>query len=249
MKVIVDGLATEYRDEGQGLAILMLHGWMDTLYSFDEIARGLMNSYRVVRLDLPGFGGSELPPGSWYIADYASFVQHFIEKIGLGSYVLLGHSFGGRVSIKAVGTGVLTPSRLILIASAGLTRRRTLRNKTLTVLAKIGKALTLMPPLSFWRQEIRKKLYEHIGSDYFLAGKLSQVYLHAISEDLGEYAKNISIPTLLLWGTNDTAVPLHDGERFAQLAKNVTLKTYQGAGHFVHHERSQDVISEIRKFI
>src|SRR3989344_7345008 len=113
MKVIVDGLATEYKDEGSGPALLMLHGWMDTLSSFDAITKGLADSHRIVRLDLPGFGGTEAPPDTWYISDFVSFVQHFIQKIGLDSYVLLGHSFGGRISIKGVGTGVLQPSRLV----------------------------------------------------------------------------------------------------------------------------------------
>ncbi len=249
MKVIVDGLATEYRDEGQGLVILMLHGWMNAVDSFDEITKRLHNSHRIIRVDLPGFGGTERPQDSWDVGKYASFVAHFIEKIGLGTYALVGHSFGGRITIKGASEGILRPSRIILIGAAGIPRKRTLYHKLLTALAKIAKFFTAIPPLSIWRQQIRKKVYERIGSDYFLAGRLSDIYLKVIKEDLSVHATNISVPTLLLWGENDTATPVADGKKFATLVKGSILKTYPNVGHFVHQERPDEVVAEIKKFV
>src|SRR4051812_20826260 len=95
MKVIVEGLATEYLDEGEGQTILMLHGWSDTIHTFDPILRHI-TKYRIIRVDLPGFGGSERPTSTWGVEEYARFVLAFCKKLECEPDVIMGHSFGGR---------------------------------------------------------------------------------------------------------------------------------------------------------
>ena len=250
MKILVNNIATEYTDEGKGPVLLFLPGWMNTLHNFDELASRLVSNYRVVRLDLPGFGGgTEAPPSDWHVADYVAFVKSFTEKINLTSYTLIGHSFGGRIAIKGAGEGTLRPSRLVLIASAGIAKHRTLRNQILTVLAKIGKVFLYIPPFVFWRTQLRRKLYKLLKSDYFAAGPLSRVYLNTIREDLQDDARKISAPTLLVWGTEDDMVPLSDGKRFAELIKGSRLEIISGTGHSIHRERAQEVAGLIRNFL
>lgn len=250
MKVIVQNIATEYSDEGDGEALLFLPGWMNAISNSDELASRLISKYRVVRLDLPGFGGgTEAPPADWHVLDYALFVKAFTEKVGLTSYVLAGHSFGGRVAIKGIAEGILKPSRLILIASAGVARHRTLRNRIFMVLAKIGKVLIYIPPLFLWRKQLRRKLYGKLKSDYLAAGPLSQVYLNTIREDLTEAARKISIPALLILGSDDDMVPLSDGKLFAELIKGSRLEVFPGVGHFPHRDRAQEVAKLIIEFV
>ncbi len=250
MRIIVKGLATEYADEGKGQVLLFLPGWMNTFRNFDELTALLASQYRIIRLDLPGFGGgTETPPPDWRVEDYVLFVKDFIEKIGFSPYILVGHSFGGRVAIKGVGQGSLLPSLLVLIASAGITKGRTFRNRALTVLAKIGKLIMYIPPFSLWRNQLRKKLYRKLGSDYLAAGALSQIYLNTIKEDLREYARKIVIPTLLIWGNEDRMVPLSDGKLFAEIVKDSQLKILSGVGHSPHSERPEEVARLIRSFL
>ena len=250
MKLIINDVVTEYSDEGEGPTLLFLPGWMNTLHNFDELALRLTSKYRVIRLDLPGFGGgAEKPLADWHIADYASFVRAFTEKLGLTSYALVGHSFGGRVAIKGTGEGTLRPSRLVLIGAAGISKHRTFRNRFFTLVAKIGKVIMYIPPLLFWRKQLRRKLYKKLGSDYLAAGAMSQVYLNAIQEDMQEYARRISIPTLLIWGENDNMTPIEDGKVFFQLIKDSKLEVLPGAGHSVHRERPEEVARLIEKFV
>src|SRR6185436_3700921 len=101
MKSIVSGLATEHSENGVGPTILMLHGWGDSLHSFDILAQKLQG-YQIVRLDLPGFGNSELPRGIWDMERYAKFVKEFCEKMHIDPEFVVGHSFGGRILIKAL---------------------------------------------------------------------------------------------------------------------------------------------------
>ena len=248
MKTIVNNLATEYLDEGNGPTILMLHGWADNLHTFDALVRELLE-YRIVRLDMPGFGASERPKETWGVVEYARFVQSFIKKLQIEPQVLVGHSFGGRVIIKGVGTGIFTPEKIILIASAGIARKRTIKSLLLRTAAKIGKALTHIPPLSLYRQQIRKKLHASIGSDYFASGSMKDIFLKVICEDLLPYARKILIPTLLIWGSNDESTPLSDGETIRDAIRGAELEVIPGATHFVHQERPQEVANLIKGFI
>lgn len=250
MKIIVDNLAVEYADEGTGPVILMLHGWKDDLHTFDDLAPLLSGSWRIIRLDLPGFGQSETPQNmQWNLGDYACFVKDFIHKLGLDVDVLLGHSFGGRIVIKMSATNILHARKNILIASAGIAKRRTWRNSILTVMAKIGRIATDLPPFRRWKHELRRGIYKKLGSDYFGAGTLKDTFLNIIKEDLSSAASAMTTPTLLIWGQHDTQTPLSDATRLSQLIRNARLKIINGAGHFVHKEDPHGVAALIREFL
>lgn len=248
MKTIVDDLAIEYADEGAGKPLLMLHGWGDNLHTFDSIVREL-SGCRIVRPDLPGFGGSERPAETWGVIEYARFVEAFCKKLELEPAVLVGHSFGGRIIIKGTGTGVFSPQKIALIASAGVAKERTLKSFALTTAAKVGKALTLVPPFSLYRQQIRKRLYGAIGSDYFAAGSMRPIFLKVVKEDLLEYAAKIRAPALLIWGSADRSTPLADGEMIRDAIADSRLEVLTGATHFVHQERSREVAALIKDFV
>ena len=113
MKVIVDGLATNYLDEGHGPTILMLHGWANTLHSFDAIMPALAKGHRLVRVDLPGFGGTEMPRDTWDVKAYARFVRNFCEKIGFAPDIIIGHSLGGRIAVKGLASNIFSTKKIV----------------------------------------------------------------------------------------------------------------------------------------
>lgn len=248
MKVIVQNLAVEYQDEGTGHVILLLHGWQDNLHTFDALASLLSPTARVIRLDLPSFGRSEVPEEVWGLGDYIQFVQDFIDKLNIQVDTLAGHSFGGRIAIKGLATQHFNPNKIILIASAGIAQRRTFRNTILMILAKIGGAIFSVPPFTLWGDQVRKKIYAALGSDYHDAGTLKGTFLKAISEDLSADAQRIATPTLLIWGSEDREILLSDGQRLSRLIPNSQLKIIPGAGHFVHQEKPREVAGLIREF-
>lgn len=249
MKTIVQDLAVEYMDQGRGPVVLMLHGWKDSLHTFDALAPMLADKHRVVRLDLPGFGTSDMPPRAWRLDDYVDFVKAFADKLQLDIDTLIGHSLGGRITIKGVAMQVLKPRKIVLIAAAGIAKRTTGRNVFLRIVAKIGKVATAVWPLSLFRHTLRRKLYENIGSDYFVAGALKDTFLNIVGEDLQSAAAQIATPALLIWGSLDTTTPLDDGKRLHELMKGSRLEIVEGAGHFVHHEHSNQVARTIDQFI
>lgn len=246
MKVIIQGLVVNYRDEGAGETILFLHGWQDDLHTFDSLTP-FFPSRRLVRLDLPGFGGSEAPKDVWDLDDYVRFIKEFIDKVGIRVDVAAGHSFGGRVIIKGVER--IGARKVVLIGSAGVAKGRTLRNLLIKLLAKIGGAATYLPPFIFYREKIKRKLYSSIGSDYLDAGSLKGTFLKVISEDLIESSKSIRVPTILIWGSDDRETPLDDGKRMNDAIPGSRLESIPGAGHFVHREKPDEVAKLIKEFI
>lgn len=248
MKVVVDDIAVEYQSEGNGPVLLLLHGWKDSLHTFDALVPKLSDSYRVVRLDLPGFGQSDMPKPAWDLEKYARFVKGFCEKIQIVPEVVAGHSFGGRVAIKGVGEGILKPRKVILISSAGIARTKSFKNHVLRVIARVGKFATALPGMSAWRHQLRRALYKKIGSDYFASGALKDTYLNIVREDLQETASRISLPTLIIWGKDDTSTPLSYAERFHALIPGSKLCILEG-GHFVHREHPGEVAGHMLSFI
>lgn len=249
MKVIVENLSIEYQDSGSGNTFLFLHGWQDNLHSFDGITPSFLLENRVVSVDLPGFGGSDTPSNSWNLDDYAHFVSIFIKKIGIFPTVLIGHSFGGRVIIKGVSSKLFNPEKIILIAAAGIKRKNSFLNSFLKIIIKFLKILSFLPPFLFFRDMFRKKVYNFFGSDYISAGKMKETFVKIINEDLSSQAQKITIPTLLIWGGNDKSTPLWQGEVLSNLMQNSNFNVVDGAGHFVHQEKQEEVIKIMKDFL
>ena len=249
MKILIQGLVTEYIDDGEGPIILFLHGWLDNLGTFDVLAGLLKAKHRVVRLDLPGFGKTELPPKAWNLDDYIRFVSDFISKLGIKTDIIIGHSFGGRIIIKGVASGNLHPQKIVLIGSAGIATRDTLRLKLFRIAAKVGKPIVSIPPFSFWKNRLRKGLYRRAGSDLLASEAVNQTFLNIIGEDLSDAAKSLHIPALLIWGTDDMETPFTDGKRLSDFIRGSQFEAVKGAGHFVHRENPKEVYALIEDFI
>ena len=250
-QVVVNSLLTAYEGEGTGKpAVVFLHGWGGDRYSLKPLWTKLSEDYRALSLDLPGFGSSQTPPQDWTVSDFSNHVSTFLEKVGVAdSYVLVGHSFGGRVILRGVGGGQLKPTKIILIDAAGVADRQR-RNVGYAVLAKAGKGLLSLPGLKGLQVAARRKLYKSIGStDYLEAGSMQKVFTNTISEDLSAQAVRVSTPTLLIWGENDTETPLSEGKKLAKLISGSKLEVLPGLGHFPFDEDASAVLALVERFL
>jgi pimeloyl-ACP methyl ester carboxylesterase len=227
----------------------MLHGWQDTRHTFDAITPSVAQIARVIRVDMPGFGGSERPHEAWNVHSYVDFIAHFMQKIQVDPDVIVGHSFGGRVILKGVGEGFLHPRKVVLIASAGNAQRTTARNSLFWFLAKAGKIVTSVWPFSSVRDALRKKLYRAARSDYLAAGALTETFVKVISEDLTDDAAKVSVPALLIWGEDDDITPIADGYRMERVLPHAEMKAIPHAGHFVHRDASDVVAHTLCAYI
>lgn len=248
MKLIINNLAIEYSDQGKGPVLFFLHGWKDNSRTFDPLIPFLPN-FRIIRMDLPGFGDSEAPKTSWNLNDYVDIVKNFIKKLDLNIDTLIGHSFGGRIIIKGLAEKKFKAERTALIGSAGISKTNVAKKFFFRLTAKIGKILILLPPFMFWRKKIRQKFYNKIGSDYLNAGALRNTFLNIVREDLSAASKKIAIPTLLIWGEYDSQTPVNDGKKLNHLINGSRLKIINNAGHFPHRDNPRLTADLIKKFI
>lgn len=247
MKILINNIVTEYLDEGSGPTIFMLHGWGVDSHSFDKLIPLLSRNFRIVRVDLPGFGGTSVPR-SWKLDDYVDFVKEFLYKADVEPDVLLGHSFGGRIIIKGVGSNKFKPAKIVLISPAGVSLFN-LKRELIRLFSKIGKLLIQIPPLYFWKESIRKKFYKKIGSGYLDDNNLKDIFGSVVKEDLEPYAKNINAKTLLVWGERDYVTPLSDGLFLNKVIKGSVIKIIKDSGHFSFVEKPKEVAGLIEEFI
>jgi len=250
MQVVVDDLLTHYQSAGDGPVVLLLHGWGDRLETFDALAKQLMTAYRVVRLDLPGFGGTQPPGTVWGLSDYASFVSQFLDKLEISDlHAVIAHSNGGAVAIVGLASKKVTANKLILLASAGVRNTQAARKLVLNATAKAGKAATFWLP-KHHKLRLQRRFYGTIGSDMLVAPHLQETFKRTVAEDILDCAAELKVPTLLIYGDHDTATPVnHVGVPLHQAIKNSKLNILHGADHFVHHTASEQVTSQVKEFL
>ncbi len=248
MNIIVDGLVTYYEKYGQGPVILLLHGWGDSAKGLRQLGHTLADSFTVLALDLPGFGETEAPKSDWSLNDYASFVQHTLEKLNLTNmYGIIGHSNGGSIAIHGIAADNFTAKRLVLLASAGIRPKITIKRTVFTILAKTGNAATLWMPERY-RRTLRQSLYTAAGSDMLVVPELEGTFKKTVRQDVQSDAQTISIPTLLIFAAHDHSIPVESGQRFHSLISNSQLEILPEAGHFVHIDQLDKVAKLIKEF-
>jgi len=251
MKVLVDGQLIEYKDEGKGKVVVLLHGWGMNLGTYDALAADLSSKFRVVRLDFPGFGGSPKPDDSWGVGEYAQLTAGFLQKLKITNVsTLIGHSFGGRVIIKGISSGSLKSDKVVLMGSAGVKPKDAVRKQVFKVIAKTGKVATKLPGLKKLRPFLQEKLYAAAGStDYLRAEKLQKIFVNTVNEDLLPNVSSITQKTLMIWGETDDQTPVADAEKMKEKLKDASLIVVPDAGHFVYSDAYPLVIKELRKFL
>ena len=246
----VGGLSTYCRVLGEGPPILLLHGWGGEGASLQPLAAHLGQRFRTVTPDLPGFGGTARPPTDWGVEDYADWTARLLAKLGIGRAALLGHSFGGRIAILLAATRAALVERLVLIDSAGLRPPRSDKQRAAALVGKLGRAAVELPLVGPLAERLRGRWHRALGAeDYANAGPLRGTFVKVVSRDLRELLPRVAAPTLLLWGADDDATPVSDGEVMQQLIPNARLIVFPGAGHFSYLERTAETCAALDHFL
>lgn len=236
MNRTINGININYEEKGEGELIVLLHGWGSNIKLFANLIDLLSKKYKVVAMDMPGFGESQEPPSAWCVDDYADFVIEFLKAYDTKKVMLLGHSFGGRVIIKLNSRENLPfeVTKVILVDSAGILPPKSNKKSFRTRWYKFCRTILATKLMQKIAPEALEKLRVKYGSaDYVAASPLMrQVLVKTVNEDLEPLLPNIKCPTLLVWGVNDTATPLSDGEKMEKLIPDAGLVKLENAGHY-----------------
>ncbi|MBQ2872909.1 MAG: alpha/beta hydrolase [Bacilli bacterium] len=219
--------------------IVLLHGWGQNIEMMKHIGNKYLNEFNVLIIDLPGFGESDEPPYSWSIYEYVECIKKLIDYLNIDKIFLIGHSFGGRISL--IYASIYKVEKLVCLASPYCKEITKLPLKI-----RIYKKVKKIPRLS-WLANIMKNL---IGSsDYKNASDVMRgILVKSINVEMEEYIKKINCPTLLVWGTNDTAVPIKRAYELEKLIKDSAVIKYEGASHYAYLERLNNLIPVLDSF-
>lgn len=218
--------------------ILLLHGWGLGMSKekYQPLIDELKNDFNVVSVDFPGFGQTDLPDKAWTVGDYANWLASYLKENKIGPNIIVGHSFGGRVAIKAMANKLINTEKLILVASAGV-ERKSLKVKILIFLTKlIPKKMRSF--LNFGSKDFRES-----------SGVMRETMKLVVGESLENDMSKIVIPTLLIWGSEDKTTPLWQARIINKLISNSELKIINGANHGVPYRNPVEVAELIIKWL
>ena len=234
----IRNIKINYVQYGKGEDVVLLHGWGQNIDMMRPLGDNLSDHYRITIIDLPGFGLSKEPVYALNIFEYADIVYELLSELKIDNPIMMGHSFGGRISIVYASKHKV--SKLVLFGSPCV--RHEYKSIKQTILKKLKKIKLLNPLVN-----VMKK---HLGSvDYRSATPIMRdILVKTVNQDLSENAKKIKCPTLLIWGDNDEAVPVSEARELEKLLPDGALIILPGT-HYCYLENLNQVINIIYNFI
>lgn len=187
---------------------------------------------RVLNVDLPGHGQSSEPPTVWGVEDFTAMMEKFISRLGLERPSLVGHSFGGRISLLLSSRNDI--DKVLLVDAAGIKPKRGFNYYRKVYAFKTIKNLLILLLGKKKGMEMVEKMRAKKGSaDYRNSSpRMRAVMSRCVNEDLKHVMPAIKSPTLLIWGEDDTATPLSDAETMKRLIPDAGLVSFPGCGHY-----------------
>ena len=251
MFIEIKGLKTEYTECGEGIPVLLLHGWGSSFDVYKGIIASLKDRCRLVAVNFPGCGQSETMKEPWCLEDYCDFCLEFMEKLNLKDPILMGHSHGGRVVLKLTAEKMVNPPKIVLLDSAGLIPKKNFKQKCRAKSFKAIKRVLTLPVIKNYSEGLLQKARNHYGSaDYNAAPEvLRKTLVSLVNTDIRDILPNISCPSSLIWGDKDTATPLEDAKTIESLIPDAGLCVLEGTGHYSFCEKPYQAQAILNSFI
>ncbi len=259
----IAGANVRVRMEGPSDAppVILIHGFVYSLESFDAWAADLKRDHRVIRFDLLGHGLSGPDPQKRYSPhERAAFIGDLMDSLGLERAVIGGNSLGGLAAWRFASMAPERVSALILV-SPGAYPNRGVADTPLSPPAPF--ALFLQNPTEAGVALALQGVYadkkaitpEGVRRTTVLMRQPGNgnAYVESIEEfslqDPGLMLKAITAPTLILWGAEDRVIPVEQGSRMAAAIPEAELIVYEGVGHVAHEEIAEKTIADVRVFL
>lgn len=241
MEKQVSGITINYQffSSDSDTLVVFLHGWGQNISMMEPVEKFYRSFFNTLILDLPGFGKSEEPKRVWTVYDYADFIHDFVSSFSISKLIFVGHSFGGKISLVYASKYQL--EKLVCFGSPYC--------KELTKLPFKNRVYKQMKKIPFLKI-FTKMMQSYVGSmDYRNASeKMRGVLVSTVNTEIIEDVKKIKCPTLLVWGSLDTAVPISRAYELEQMIPDSGVVEFEGATHYAYLERIHEVIRVLDSF-
>lgn len=242
MQIKYNDLNVNYVSYGKKDAdtIVYLHGWGQNIEMMKPIADPFSDEFNIIIMDLPGFGLSDEPKTIWTLYDYVECVKYVLDNLNVDNPILIGHSFGGKISL--LYASIYNVKKLVLLASP---YRKEIKKESLKL--KTLKTLKKVPGINKLEGFAKK----HIGStDYKNASDtMRKILVEHVNLDISNEVKKIKCPTLIIWGTNDTEVPLECAYELEKMISDAGVVVYDHCTHYAYLERLNQTINVLWNFL
>ncbi len=208
--------------------LIILHGWGSNKEIMKQAFENTLSEFRHIYIDLPGFGKSS----NDYVLtvyDYTKIIDAFLEKLGAKKFVVMGHSYGGKVAT------LLNPENLVLLSSAGIIEEKSSKVKAKIAVAKTLKAFGLGKITKVFRSKDVNQMSEHMYA----------TFKNAIAENLENDFAKFKNKAYIFWGKTDTATSLASGQKIHSLIKDSEFKAYE-QDHYFFLKNSNDIGNILR---
>jgi len=248
---------------GQGPALVLLHGLASSIYTWADVIPALAEDHDVVAVDLPGFGGSDIP-ADLSPSVYPGTVLDLMDRLGISRATVVGNSLGGAVGIVLAARHPERVRRLVLIDAAGFNLDPSRRPLILRLLgfAPVAAAVDALPvrrrvvaaalrQVFYERAHVTPEKVEEYLAPLARPGTteaLRSVLTQAESFGLPALVSEVRVPTLIVWGRNDRWVPVADADRFASAIPGARKVVLDECGHVPQEERPAEVVHLLEEF-
>ena len=258
------GIRLHVRDTGprDGPALLLLHGFGASLHTWDAWAARLDSTYRVIRLDLPGFGltGPD-PAGDYTDARSHTVLLALMDHLGLQHAAMAGHSMGGRIAWTLAALHPARVDHLILLAPDGFASPGFAYGTApkvpllLRVLPYVLPTFLLRPSLAAAYADpamVTDALLTQYR-DMLLAPGVRQAILDRTAQqilvDPVPLLARIQAPVLLLWGRQDAMIPVRNADDYVRTLPGAQVVRFPGVGHVLHEEAADGTAEVVRTWL
>lgn len=261
--VDVDGVRVRYVRKGSGPAVVLIHGFASSIFTWKDVVPALALRHDVVALDLPGFGGSDIPhplAGSMY----PGIVFAVMDRLAIDRAAVVGNSLGGSVAVAMAAERPERVASLVLIDSAGFNFDTGDRPLLLRLIAApgVGAALEKVPVR---RRLVAAGLEQVFFDDTLVTAERVDEYsvpmsrpgaaqaaadlLTSKSPPFAEVVRRVRAPALVIWGRDDTWIPAAHARRFTEAIPGSTAVLLESCGHVPQEEKPAEVSALIGGFL
>jgi pimeloyl-ACP methyl ester carboxylesterase len=254
--IAVFGQTIHYWDVGAGPVVVLVHGLGSKKEDWLPVIAPLSQKYRLVVPDQIGFGRSDKPLLDYSIQTYVDFLNELLRQLKVEKASLVGESLGGWIcglyAAEITGGAHLIPvEKLVLVDAAGLKQDKPIPDLNPSSLAGMRALMQAVFYDTSWLSEdaLRKVFADKLAThdSYTVRSLLGNPAIGA--ERMDNQLANIKVPTLVLWGKQDSLLPIAAGERYAAGISGAKLVSFDKCGHIPAMEKTEEFLSAVNAFL
>lgn len=264
--LVFDDTLIHYRDEGDqdAFPLLLLHGAFSSLHTYNGWAKELKKDFRIIRLDMPGFGltGPNQRGGNHEMTMYKRCILTVLDRLGVEKCHIAGSSLGGWVSWEFAADYPERVEKMILLGAAGFLEQRNIplpfkmaRTPFVSRVARYAIKRRILEQFVNQVYHNKEKISEALIDRYYdlftQEGNLKVFFEMANSKIHQQTHKleEVEATTLIMWGRHDSWIPVENAYRFYRRIKNSEILIYENCGHLPMEELPRQSANDVRAFL